>query len=93
VVVQDGHVGAAHVGLTGDGAGKLYFSTAGSVFRYTPVTNSVAAVSGGFIFVDGHTNGPSLDPFGNLWIGDDPTDVNFSGRLWHIPAARLASVP
>ena len=41
VVVQDGHVGASHVGLTSDGSGRLYFSTAGSVFRYTPATNSV----------------------------------------------------
>jgi hypothetical protein len=95
VVVQDGHVGAAHVGLTGDGASKLYFSVAGSVFRYTPATNSVVPVSGGFLFVDGHTNTLSLDAFGNLWIGDDPSDgaFNFSGMLWRIPAARLASIP
>jgi hypothetical protein len=95
VVVQDGHVGAAHVGLTSDGASKLYFSTGGSVFRYTPATNSVVPVSGGFLFVDGHTNALSFDPFGNLWIGDDPGggELNFSGRLWRIPAARLASIP
>ncbi len=95
VVVQDGHVGAAHVALTSDGASKLYFSAVGSVFRYTPATNSVAPVSGGFLFVDGHTNTLSLDAFGNLWIGDDPSDgdFNFSGRLWRIPAAGLASIP
>jgi hypothetical protein len=51
-------------------------------------------VSAGFLFVDGHTNTLSLDGFGNLWIGDDPGggEVNFSGRLWRIPAARLASI-
>jgi hypothetical protein len=94
VVVQDGHVGTAHVGLTSDGASRLYFSAAGSVFRYTPATNSVVPVSTGFLFVDGHTNTLSLDAFGNLWIGDDPTDgaLNFDGRLWRIPAARLASI-
>ena len=95
VVVQDGHVGAAHVGLTSDGAGRLYFSVAGSIFRFTPATNSVVPVSGGFLFVDGHTNTLSLDAFGNLWIGDDSSDgaFNFSGRLWRIPAARLAAIP
>jgi hypothetical protein len=96
VVVQDGHVGTAHVGLTSDGASRLYFSASGSVFRFTPsVPNSVVSVSTGFLFVDGHTNALSLDAFGNLWIGDDPSDgaFNFSGRLWRIPAARLASIP
>jgi hypothetical protein len=34
----------------------------------------------------------TLDPFGNLWVGDDPSEVNFSGRLWRIPAARLATL-
>ncbi len=94
VVVQDGRLGAAHAGLCSDGAGKLYFSVAGSVFRYTPATNSVVPVSAGFLFVDGHTNTLSLDGFGNLWIGDDPGggEINFSGRLWRIPAARLASI-
>lgn len=53
----------------------------GTVFRYTPV--------------DGHANTLALDPFGNLWIGDDPSGgaVNFSGRLWRIPSARLTSIP
>jgi hypothetical protein len=34
------------------------------------------------------------DGFGNLWIGDDPGggEINFSGRPWLIPAARLASI-
>jgi hypothetical protein len=95
VTVQDGHVGTAHVGLTSDGASRLYFSAAGTVFRFTPATNSVVTVSAGFLFVDGHTNTLSLDAFGNLWVGDDPTDgaLNFSGRLWRIPAARLSTLP
>jgi hypothetical protein len=97
VRVQDGFSGSAHVGLTTDGAGKVYFSLgpAGSVYRYTPIDGRVVPMSNGFLFVDGHTNALSLDPFGNLWVGDDPSDgaFNFSGRLWRIPASRLASIP
>ncbi len=92
VLVQDGHTGAAHVGLTTDGASKVYFSTGGAVYRYTPADKRVVPVSTGFAFADGHTNMLTLDPFGNLWIGDDPSEVNFSGRLWRIPAAALASI-
>jgi hypothetical protein len=92
VPVQDGLAGLAHVALTTDGAGKVYFSAGGSVYRYTPADGRVVMVSAGFLFVGGHTNTLTLDGFGNLWIGDDPTDVNFSGRLWRIPAARLATV-
>jgi hypothetical protein len=92
VQVNDGLGQAAHVGLTTDGAGKVYFSAAGSVYRYTPLDGRVVLVSTGFAFSDAHNNMLTLDPFGNLWVGDDPTDVNFSGRLWRIPAARLATV-
>ena len=94
VPVQDGLVGAAHVALTTDGAGKVYFSANASVFRYTPADNRTVTVASGFFFVKGHTNALALDGFGNLWIGDDPSDgaLNFSGRLWRIPASRLASV-
>jgi hypothetical protein len=92
VPVPDGFAGSAHVGLTTDGAGKVYFSVNGSVFRYTPADRRVVTVSSGFVFAAGHTNMLTLDGFGNLWIGDDPTDVNFSGRLWRIPAARLATL-
>jgi hypothetical protein len=90
--VQDGLGNVAHVGLTTDGAGKVYFSAAGSVYRYTPANNRVVLVSTGFAFSDAHDNMLTLDPFGNLWVGDDPTEFNFSGRLWRIPAARLATV-
>jgi hypothetical protein len=90
--VQDGLAGIAHVGLTTDGAGSVYFSAAGSVYRYTTADRRVVIVSTGFAFADGHTNMLTLDPFGNLWVGDDPSEVNFSGRLWRIPAARLATV-
>ncbi|HKE26768.1 MAG TPA: hypothetical protein VKB88_30660 [Bryobacteraceae bacterium] len=97
VRVQDGFSGSAHVGLTTDAAGKVYFSLgpAGTVYRYTPLDGRVVPVSNGFLFVDGHTNALSLDPFGNLWVGDDPSDgaFNFSGRLWRIPASRVASIP
>jgi hypothetical protein len=97
VLVQDGFTGAAHVGIATDGAGKVYFSVdgAGAVYRYTPADKRVAPVSTGFAFVGGHTNTLTLDGFGNLWIGDDPTDglLNFSGRIWRIPATALASIP
>ena len=96
VPVQDGFTGATHVGIATDGAGKVYFSVngAGAVYRYTPADQRVVPVSTGFAFVGGHTNTLTLDGFGSLWIGDDPTDglFNFSGRLWRIPAARLASI-
>jgi hypothetical protein len=96
VTVQDGFVGASHVGLATDGVTKLYFSVNGSgVFRYTAGDRRVVQVSSGFAFVGGHTNTLTLDPFGNLWIGDDPTDgtLNFTGRLWRVPAASLTSIP
>ncbi|HYM60745.1 MAG TPA: hypothetical protein VEZ11_07620 [Thermoanaerobaculia bacterium] len=97
VLVQDGHVGADHVGIATDAASKVYFSVngAGTVYRYTPLDGRVVPVSSGFTFVGGHTNTLTLDGFGNLWIGDDTTDgtFNFTGRLWRIPAAALASIP
>jgi hypothetical protein len=92
VLVQDGHAGAAHVSLTTDGSSKVYFATGATVYRYTPADQRVVPVSSGFAFAAGHTNTLSLDGFGNLWIGDDPTDLNFSGRLWRVPAATLASI-
>jgi hypothetical protein len=94
VLVQDGHVGSAHVAVTSDGIGRLYFSVNGSVSRYTPADGRIVPVSSGFLFVGGHTNTLTLDGFGNLWIGDDTTDgaLNFTGRLWRIPAAKLASI-
>ena len=93
VPVPDGLAGAAHVGLAADGAGKVYFSANGSVHRYTPADGRVVTIASGFFFAAGHTNTLTVDGFGNLWIGDDPTDVNFSGRLWRIPAGRLISIP
>jgi hypothetical protein len=71
----------------------VYFSANGTVHRYTPADGRVVTVASGFLFVDGHTNMLTLDGFGNLWVGDDPSDVNFSGRLWRIPATRVASIP
>ena len=96
VPVQDGFAGASHVGLATDGVSRLYFSVNGAgVFRYTPSDRRVTAVSSGFAFVAGHTNTLTLDAFGNLWIGDDTTDgaLNFTGRLWRVPAASLALLP
>lgn len=95
VPVQDGFAGATHVGLASDGVGKLYLSVNAGVFRYTPADGRVAAVASGFAFVGGHTNTLTLDGFGNLWVGDDTTDgtLNFTGRLWRVPAASLAAIP
>ena len=95
VTVNDGLNGVNHAALTTDGAGKVYFSAAGNVYRYTPVDQRVAIVSTGFLFVDGHTNTLTVDGFGNLWIGDDPGDglLNFSGRLWRVAAASLVAIP
>jgi hypothetical protein len=88
------HTGAAHVAVITDGAGRVYFSVGATVYRYTPADGRVVPISGGFAFVGGHTNMLALDPFGNLWIGDDTTDgaANFTGRLWRIPAASLALI-
>ncbi len=87
----------ATLGLPPMAPAKLYFSVngAGTVYRYTPADGRVVAVSSGFAFVGGHTNTLTLDGFGNLWIGDDTTDgaLNFTGRLWRVPAAALASIP
>jgi hypothetical protein len=97
VFAPDGFIGSSHVGLTSDGVSRLYFSLngAGQVFRYTPTTGAVTPVSSGFAFVGGHTNTLTMDNFGNLWVGDDPSDgtFNFSGRLWRIPPTSLAAIP
>ena len=94
VIVQDGFVGANHVGLTTDGSSKVYFSVGAAVYRYTPADKRVVPISSGFAFVGGHTNTLQIDGFGNLWIGDDTSDgaLNFTGRLWRVPAASLAAV-
>jgi hypothetical protein len=47
VLVQDGHTGAAHVAVTTDGAGKVYFSVGATVYRYTPADGRVVPISGG----------------------------------------------
>ncbi len=95
VAINDGFSGVTHAALTTDGAGKVYFSAAGNVYRYNPTDGRVVMVSSGFLFVDGHTNTLTIDGFGNLWIGDDPTDgtINFGGRLWRVPANRLITIP
>jgi hypothetical protein len=96
IFVQDGFTGSSHVGITTDGASKVYLSVNGAgVFRYTPGDQRIVPVASGFAFVGGHTNTLSLDAFGNLWIGDDTSDgaLNFTGRLWRIPAASLAAIP
>jgi hypothetical protein len=89
-------IAGAIVAVATDAAGKVYFSAngGGTVFRYTPADGNVIPVATGFLFVGGHTNTLTLDGFGNLWIGDDTTDgiVNFTGRLWRVPAALLQTL-
>ena len=78
VRVQNGFSGLTHVSVTTDGAGNVYFALNGAEpFTVTPRRWSVVPVSSGFLFVGGHTNALSLDPFGNLWVGDDPSDGGF----------------
>jgi hypothetical protein len=97
VVIADGFIGGGHVGLTSDGINRLYVAVNGNgVWRYTISNGAMARVSiDNFAFVGGHSNLLMLDRLGNLWIGDDTSDghFNFTGRIWRIPAARLAQVP
>ena len=107
VPIPDGFAGTPHLGVSNDGLGNLYLSINGSgVWRYTIGSGRMTLVSTGgsdpntgnpltFAFVAGHTNLVQVDAAGNLWIGDDSSDglFNFSGRIWEIPAASLASIP
>jgi hypothetical protein len=105
VRLNDGFNGTEHVGITTDGINRLYLSLNGvGVFRYTINSTSMTLVSNSgsdavtgalipFAFAGGHSNLLLLDRLGNLWIGDDPSDVNFSGRIWTISAAALATIP
>lgn len=106
VPVPDGFAGATHVGLTSNDPNTLYMSINGSgVWRYTisTQTTTLIATSGTnpvtgavvpFAFVGGHGNLLQLDHEGNLWVGDDSGDglLNFSGRIWYISAASLATI-
>ena len=107
VPIADGFGGVAHLGLTTNHPDVLYMSINGQgVWRYTISTqtstliarggtnpNSGAAVT--FAFVGGHSNLLQLDYQGNLWIGDDTGDglTNFTGRIWYLSAASLATIP
>ena len=107
VPVADGFAGVTHVGLTSNKPDVLYMSINGQgVWRYTISTqtstlmarggadpNTGAAVN--FAFVGGHSNLLQLDYQGNLWVGDDSGDglTNFTGRIWYLSAASLATIP
>jgi hypothetical protein len=104
--VADGFAGIAHLGITTDGLDRIYEAVPGAVWRYTISSGKRALVSTGgpdpntgaaltFAFVGGHSNLLQLDRLGNLWIGDDIGDgrLNFSGRIWYIPAGTLAAIP
>jgi len=107
IPLPDAFAGTSHVGITYDGLGRLYIGINGSgVWRYTIATGAMALVSTGgsdpntgvplaFAFVGGNTNLIQVDAAGDLWIGDDVSDgtFNFSGRIWEIDAATLATVP
>jgi hypothetical protein len=111
VTIADGFAGVSHTGVTSDGVNAVYFAVAGSssasqVWRYTPSNAFFTFVSSAgadkhganpssFNFAAGKTNLLTLDPAGNLWIGDDPsnTGATGAGRLWTIGAASLATLP
>lgn len=107
VPISDGFAGASHVGITTDGINRLYVGVNGQgVWRYTISSGAMNLMSTGgpdpnngtpltFAFVGGHSNLVQLDRLGNLWIGDDISDgtANFSGRIWYVSAAALASIP
>jgi hypothetical protein len=76
------------------------------VWRYTVSTGAMHLIATGgpdpntgtpltFAFVGGNSNLVMLDRLGNLWIGDDTSDVvaNFSGRIWYISAGALSNIP
>jgi hypothetical protein len=106
VTVNDGFSGTTHVGVTSKGTSTLYVGVNGhGVFRYKIATGKSTLISTGgidgvtgavdtFAFVAGHSNMVQIDRLGNLWIGDDPQDgaANFTGRIWYISAASLATV-
>lgn len=91
-VIADGFVGSSHVAVASDGFGNVYYGVNGSVYRLTPADGRIVQIASGFAFAAGHTNGLRVDPDGNLWIGDNPLDVNNGGRLLRIRAAELATV-
>jgi hypothetical protein len=107
VALADGFSGIGHLGLATDGINRIYMAINGrGVMRYSiqSQTTSVVSTSGlsptlqspvPYAFVGGHSNLMYLDRLGNLWIGDDTSDgaLNFSGRLWYISAAQLATLP
>lgn len=82
------------------------FSGGSQVWRYVPSSQLYTFVSmsgadrnganaSNFSFVSTKTNLLSLDPNGNLWIGDDSSNatVTGAGRLWTISSAALATLP
>ena len=106
-VIADGFPGTPHVGVTSDGVGAVYFavSTYNQVWRYTPSTGLFAFIAQGgvdrnrnntssFSFVAGKCNFLTLDPAGNLWIGDDTSNATTvgAGRLWTISSLVLSSI-
>ncbi len=106
-VIADGFPGVPHVALASDGVGAVYFAVSGynQVWRYTPSNALFAFVAQGgtdrngnnasnFSFVPGKCNLLTLDPSGNMWIGDDTsngTNVG-AGRLWTVSTPALSSI-
>jgi hypothetical protein len=106
-VIADGFPGTPHVSVTSDGIGAVYFgvSSYNQVWRYTPSTGLFAFIAQGgadrngnnaspFSFVAAKCNLLTLDPTGNLWIGDDTSNATTvsAGRLWTISSLALASI-
>ncbi len=106
-VIADGFPGTPHVSVTSDGVGTVYFavSSYNQVWRYTPSTGLFSFIAQGgtdrngnnaskFSFVSSKCNLLTLDPAGNLWIGDDTSNATArgAGRLWTISSLALSGI-
>jgi len=87
-------------------AGSQQSPGTSQIWRYTPSNAFFTFVSSGgagkngahastFSFNAAKTNLLTLDPVGNLWIGDDPSNTGAAGagRLWTINSGALAALP
>jgi streptogramin lyase len=75
--------------ITSDGADKLFVADSTSAYRYTISTATLDIYStggtyNGSVLTFSNISGLSLDPSGNLFIGDDPTAgaQTGQGRIW-----------
>lgn len=101
VVVPGSVARTNHVGISSDGAGRVFYLRDNRAWMYRVADGSHTLVSAGgvypdgtavgFAFVNGQSNVTLLDPAGNLWIGDDTSNGQAAqtGRLWLVRAENL----